>query len=158
MFYSVPKRLRAKLSRRWRIGTYLGLVSASNEHYVATSSGNVVKARSLCRVVEASLWSSAALLGITGTPSKLCPSGPEDIGPRLEELDRPHADADESLRDQVDGEGQMPDKADKEPGLDVRITDRGLRLYGHTEGCPKCDDLLKGKRNTGRNHSQECRL
>ena len=134
VFYSVPKRLRAKLSRRWRIGTYLGLVSASNEHYVATSAGNVVKARSLCRVVEASRWSSTALLGVIGTPRKLCPSGPEDIGPHLEELDRPHADADESLRDQVDDEGKMPDTVDKEPGLDVRITDRDLRLYGHTEG------------------------
>ena len=77
---------------------------------------------------------------------------------QLQRLDRPHADADESLRDQVDDEGKMPDTVDKEPGLDVRITDRDLRLYGHTEGCPKCDDLTRGNKKTGRNHSQECRL
>ena len=52
----------------------------------------------------------------------------------------------------------MHDTVDKEPGLDVRITDRDLRLYGHTEGCPKCDDLTRGNKKTGRNHNQECRL
>lgn len=155
IFYSVPKSLRAKLSRRWRIGTYLGLVSASNEHFIGTSAGNVVKARSVCRVVEASRWSSAAVLKIKGTPSRLCPVGVEDISPHLEELERPAADADEQLREQVDHESGP---ARQEKGLDVRITDKDLRLYGYTDGCPKCEDLQKGNRKSFRHHNDECRL
>ena len=81
VFYSVPKRLRSKLTKRWRIGTYLGLSSASNEHLVATHVGNVIKARTVCRVVEASRWSADAVQAIKGTPSKMCPVSDEDISP-----------------------------------------------------------------------------
>ena len=68
VFY-VPKKLRAKLSRRWQLGTYLGLVSSSNEDMVATRHGNAVKSRSVVRVVEASRWNSDAALAIVGTPN-----------------------------------------------------------------------------------------
>ena len=38
IFFSVPKRLSSKLCRRWRIGTYLGVASSSNEHNVGLSN------------------------------------------------------------------------------------------------------------------------
>ena len=54
VLYFVPKRLRAKLTQRWRIGTYLGLAPSSNEHLIANRQGNVIKSRSVCRVVDQS--------------------------------------------------------------------------------------------------------
>lgn len=155
VFFNVPKRLRAKLSRRWRLGIYLGLVNASNEHHVANSSGNVVKARSVVRVVPASRWSAEAVLEVKGTPSKLAPGGNEDIGPHLEGLDRPAADADEQLREQIDQEGA--DLRRRRDFIDVRITDKDLRTYGYTDNCPKCGDLQAGRRSF-KAHSDECRL
>ena len=40
----------------------------------------------------------------------------------------------------------------------VRITNRDLKLYGYTSGCPRCDDLEHGKSKTHKEHSDECRL
>ena len=39
VFYYVPKKLRAKLNLRFRLGTFLGNSQTSNEAYVATSAG-----------------------------------------------------------------------------------------------------------------------
>ena len=162
IFYSVPKRLRAKLSLRWRIGTYLGVANASNEHIVATKAGNVVKARSVVRVVPASRWSLEAITAIRGTPSTPCPNGPEDINPDIEALERPEVDADEDLRDKVDQEGVEDAKALAEARnslqAKIKITARDLRLYGYHPGCPRCDDLLRGNRRTFKHHNDECRL
>ena len=91
---NVPKRLRSKLARRWRLGTYLGVVNTSNEHYIGLKNGNIIESRSVARVVEASRWSAEAVLGVIGTPSLLCPSGPEDMDPSIESLERPHEERD----------------------------------------------------------------
>ena len=31
-YYDAPKKLRAKLDSRWRLGVYLGMSASSNEH------------------------------------------------------------------------------------------------------------------------------
>ena len=77
VFFYLPKRSRAKLTRRWQIGTYLGLVNSSNEHFIATRQGNVLRSRSVVRVVEASRWNLDAALGVTGTPTAHQPPGDE---------------------------------------------------------------------------------
>ena len=54
VLYFVPKRLRAKIDMRWRVGIFLGTAEKSNEASVGTVSGNVVKSRATTRVVTAS--------------------------------------------------------------------------------------------------------
>ena len=75
MFYFVPRKLRAKLNQRWKIGIYLGQAPTSNESYVGTWCGDVVRARGLLRVVEGSRWSLEAANRVTGTPMRPNPSG-----------------------------------------------------------------------------------
>ena len=54
VFYYVPKRARSKLCLRWRLGTYLGMAPNTNESFIANVDGNVMKSRSVARVVMAS--------------------------------------------------------------------------------------------------------
>ena len=157
VLYFVPKRLRAKLTQRWRIGTYLGLAPSSNEHFISTRNGNVVKSRAIHRTVEQSRWSSESILGVMGTPSQLCPAGSEDIDPAIEEVDDPHADRDAKERSELEGEDDDPMKAQRNV-IHGRITEKDLRKYGYSDNCPRCTDLQRGLRKTQRHHSDECRL
>ena len=165
VFFSVPKKLRSKLCRRWRIGTYLGVVSSSNEHYVSLRNGNVIKARSVVRVILASRWSSEQIMKVQGTPSKLCPTGDEDILPEIEQMEEPHVDRDHQDRILTEGE-PIRGSAEPDPRLtrkvnmkaQPRITAKDHRLYGHTAGCPRCEDLIRKKHDTNKQHSDECRL
>ena len=68
VFYFVPKRLRAKLNLRWRVGTFLGNAQSTNECNVASSNGHVNKARPVIRVTLGSRWSRPAIEQICGTP------------------------------------------------------------------------------------------
>ena len=69
IFYHVPKRARSKLDLRWRLGTDLGASSLSNECFVANVDGNVLRTRSVARVVEESRWDAKAVEGVKGTPA-----------------------------------------------------------------------------------------
>ena len=77
----VPKRLRAKIDMRWRVGICLGNAERTNETSVGTVSGNVVKSRAITRVVHASKWDQKTLLKIVGTPASMCPNpnGNQDL-------------------------------------------------------------------------------
>ena len=160
VFYYVPKRLRAKLSRRWRLGVYLGMAPSSNEHYVSTSQGNVVKARSICRVAEKSRWSSADVLKIVGTPSLMCPAGDEDIGPAVEEGPAPHAELDQEVREELAAEVEEDDvqMGKSKNQFSGKITEKDLKRYGYTDGCQRCRDLQRGIRLPFKPHTDECRL
>ena len=141
--------------------TYLGLATSSSEHYVANRKGNVLKVRSVCRVVEASRWSPNAVKDIAGTPSKLCPLGDEDISPGIANSSLPYASLDSE--DMAAAEGEVDTGEDSQNAQlrrQVPITDRDLRKYGFTDGCARCFDLKRGlKRSYKRyNHSDECRL
>ena len=161
VFFSVPKRLRSKLCRRWRLGTYLGVVNSSNEHYVGLSNGNVVKARSVCRVVERSRWPATAVFKVIGTPSRMTPVGPEDIHPDIEQLQDPHVDRDHEDRLLAEGEhvrAEAHQSRERVWKAQPRITAKDHRAYGYTPGCPRCDDLQQRLFKTSKEHSQECRL
>ena len=51
VYYSVPKHMTYKLELRWRLGICIGHSNGTNEYYAALSNGNVVKARSIVRVI-----------------------------------------------------------------------------------------------------------
>ena len=74
MLYVAPKRLRAKIDMRWRVGICLGTAERTNEAFVGTVSGNVAKFRAIIRVVHASKWHQNPLLKIVGTPASMCPN------------------------------------------------------------------------------------
>ena len=54
VFYFIPKAMRSKMSLRWRVGTFIGNAMSTNEAYVAASNGDVLRTRSIVRVVEPS--------------------------------------------------------------------------------------------------------
>ena len=69
LFYSDPKKSRAKMDLRWKLGAYLGHAHATNGIDVGIHNGNVLQVRSVVRVVEESRWSKTALLKMQGTPA-----------------------------------------------------------------------------------------
>ena len=162
VFFYVPRKVRAKLDQRFRLGTYLGVSTNSNESYVGLSNGNVVKSRTIARVVEASRWDPEAVFKVTGIPGDMVPSGQEDINPEVEASEMPHIDGDAELRDQADRDAPMEGKHSRaKKSSDIRqakITNRDLDLYGYTGSCPRCKDLIDKVANPNRNHSNECRF
>ena len=97
IIYYVPKRLRAKIDLRWRVGVFLGSAERSNEAYIGTRSGNVVKSRGLARIVDDSKWDKDSVMRIVGTPAKLCPNsdGNQDAS-WIEAYAAPHEDVADS--------------------------------------------------------------
>ena len=51
----------------------------SNEYYLGLPNGNVVKSRSVTRVVPSGRWDSKSILGVKGIPGKLTMSVEEEI-------------------------------------------------------------------------------
>ena len=77
-YYYVPKKLRAKLDKRWRLGVYLGTSADSNEHYLGAWNVDVIKSRSVVRVLEKSRWCVDHVQKLRGTPARRNPSGATD--------------------------------------------------------------------------------
>jgi hypothetical protein len=169
VFYFVPKKIRSKLDHRWRLGIFIGLSSNSNESFVATLKGNVVKTRSVARVVEAHRWDSKAVLDIKGTPSSLTPIGPEDIDAAVEESDQPHIEGDAGERDRAEhslpAEAQARARYESMEGIAgqrdhtylKKITARDLRTYGYSDDCRRCADLMNNTVRPFKTHSEHCR-
>ena len=156
VFWFVPKPVRTKLSPRWRLGTFVGVYNNSNEIFVADSNGDIVKTRSIARVVAPSRWDAEAIQKVRGTPVQFFSANVEgeDSG-HIEERLEPHLDADAAA---VQGTPDADETAKKKRAeVLTRITGRDLRLYGYHSGCPKCEDLQKDGRSF-RAHSEECRL
>ena len=111
VFYFVPKKLRAKLSLRWRLGTFLGNAQATNECYVGSANGDVVKTRSIVRVVEPSRWSLKAVEGIKGTPHCFRPHSATDTDAHIEELLEPgeHVDDEAAIDAAMDESLEKPE-------------------------------------------------
>ena len=163
VFYYVPRKARAKLDHRWRLGTFVGLSTNSNEALIGIANGNIVKSRSVARVVQASRWDKDAVLAIKGIPGFLTPSGPEIIDARIEESTSPHTEGDAEAREQA--ESALPAEATasderkaRGPFTVKKITNRDLYNHGYTSGCRRCDDLMNGAVNPYRHHTDECRL
>mgnify|MGYP003334952009 CR=1 FL=1 len=66
VFYYAPKRLRSKMSLRWRLGVFVGNHQNSNEALVAASNGDIIKVRSVVGVVQPSRWSKEMVMNIKG--------------------------------------------------------------------------------------------
>ena len=162
VMYYVPKKLRSKLDLRWRVGVFLGTATRSNEAYVGTRSGNVVRSRSICRVVEENKWSREALFRVTGSPARPCPNpnGAQDHAWIESEMD-PHAaavDVEVEQKNAGDGAIQADGVEDNRNAPRVRITQRDLNRYGYSNNCPRCRELQRGRHLTKEKHSEECRL
>ena len=157
VFYYVPKRLRSKMSLRWRLGTFVGNHQNSNEALVASSNGDVIKARSIVRVIEPSRWSKTAILGVKGTPFKLRPKSNTESDAEVEELMEPHLNADQHHpEDSVKDTFDQPEvrKLDRQ----LRITQKDLDQFGYSDDCPKCSDLRAGKMISSKPHNDQCRV
>ena len=76
-FYWIPKKLRPKLDLRWRIGTFVGNSQSSNEAFVAVGNGDVIKTRSVVRVMAPMRWSTENIMNIKGTPLIPRPQNPD---------------------------------------------------------------------------------
>ena len=166
MSYFVPKRSKAKVDMRWRVGIFLGRAERSNEAFVSTASGSVVKFRAITRVVHASKWDLNTLFKIVGTPAPMCPNpngnrdpawiGDED-GPHLHEFDKEiNALAEEAIPPKAKTDSPNVDSA----GQDLRNLPRDTIMQedfvkrGFTAGCPRCRDLQGGRIHTQANNSE----
>ena len=131
------------------------MAPSSNECYVANVDGDVVRTRSVARVVEASRWDLKAVEKIRGLPGHTVVIGQAHAGAEpIEESLEPHVDADHEDRFAQDVE----DDRKKRNAEDVRITMRDLRLYGFHPGiCLRCDDCRRGNPGSWHRHSDECR-
>ena len=127
---------------RFCIGTFLGYSQNSNEYVVAVAKGNVIKSRSIVRVVAPSRWDKDAFSGVIGIPGNLSPQGVEDIGPSIEEHLGPHANADKALGEADDIGAEVIDEDGlKKLDRQIQLTVKDFRRFGFTPGCPRCLDL-----------------
>jgi len=108
------------MSLRWRVGTFIGNAMFINEPYVAASNGDVLRSRSIVRVMEPSRRSSKAILGIKGTPFNLRPSSNTETDAHVEEFVDPHANKD-------DAKIADSDESRKFDSSDVKKLDRSIR-------------------------------
>lgn len=151
VFYYIPKKLRAKMSLRWRLGMYLGVAAHSGEHIIGTWSGDAVRTRSIVRVVASARWSAELANRLKGTPALPNPSG-NTAYERVERSEEPHAMSDFEHVDKKDHDFSQAMKRR------IRITRADLNKYGFTGGCPRCEALRNGEQNTNKNHSEDCRF
>ena len=155
VFYFVPKRLRAKLNLRWRVGSFMGNAQSTNECYVAAGNGDVVMTRAIVRVVEGNRWSKEAAEGVKGTPMKLRPKHISDSDAFIEESSAPHVSDDQT----GDGDDVALNPADvKKIDKQLRISMKDLQEFGFTEKCGRCSDLQAGVFKTKRLHTTDCRM
>ena len=137
ILYNVPKRLRSKLDNRWRLGTFLGVTSNSNENDIGTSNGTVTRSRSVVRVVCASRLNIGGVLGVVGIPGRHNPNGKEKIDPSVESYVDPHLHADDAARAAADELAEPKDPKVQAIDEHVRITQRDCKVYGYTPRCPQ---------------------
>ena len=152
VFYSTPKKGRAKMDMRWKLGVYLGHAHASNELFIGIPNGNILKARSAVRVIEESRWSKDAIQKIIGSPDDMHPV--DDNNPTADEVEsseRPHdfdvpeVDPDAQAAD-IGEDHEVPNGAGFRR---IRITRRDLDKYGTTPGCPRCAGLWEAQVQEG---------
>ena len=144
ILWYVPKKLRSKLDQRWRYGVFLGRSLSSDQNFIGLSSGEVVCARAIVRVVPSIRWSSDMISKIS-TPPLTFRSGTLD---RIEEHQDPQAHPDPTV-----------ESADARQSRRLRILDSDVRKYGFTDSCPRCEYLRQGRTMLARGsrHNEACR-
>ena len=77
VFYYISNNLKAKMNLPWRLGVYPGVAPHSGEHLIGTWNGDVMRTRSIVRVVASARWSAELGHRVKGTPATPVPSGNE---------------------------------------------------------------------------------
>ena len=107
----------------WRYGIFLGRSLSSDQNYIGLSSGEVICARAIVRVVPEMRWSHDAISKISTTPLTFR-AGALD---KIEESQEPHthpepAEAAEATR-QI---------------RRLKMFDADVKRFGLTESCQRC--------------------
>ena len=171
VYFHTPKKGRAKLDKRWRLGIYLGHASNSNEQFVGLRNGNVIRTRSTTRVVARSRWDARAVLGVIGTPADPTPTPDEELTPDdIEASEAPHdfaeaevdpEAAEPSPRRQRAEETQSDEREPLPPEQAalrrIRITRPDIERFGYTPGCPRCTAMEVGDHESTAGHNDTCR-
>ena len=145
IMWFVPKKMRAKMDQRWRYGIFLGRSLSSDQNYVGLSSGEVVCARAIVRVVREMRWSHEAISKISTTPLTF-KVGTMD---KIEESTDPHAHPEpEPIEAATDANRRR-----------LKMFDADVERFGMTESCQRCDYLRQNKPLLARGvrHNEECR-
>ena len=90
--------MRYKLDLRWRLGMCDGHSNYTNEYYVALIRGNVVKARSVVRVIASRRWCADSVEKIAGIPGDVINNGASGPAARIEGAIDTHAMLDANLK------------------------------------------------------------
>ena len=124
---------------------------------MGTDSGNVLKRRSMVRVVAEARWSPGALLKAVGTPMRPTPQsdGQQDAA-WVEEAANTNDHSEIDLEN-VDRPAAETKKQRMNVTKRLKITRNDLLWYGFTLDCPKCNDVQAGKFLSGRHHTDKCR-
>ena len=78
------KRGKRKLAERSVQGTWVGIHARTGEHVIALPSGEVIRVRTIHRVVGDARWSADAVLAVRALPGRPIPQRDGvDPGPRL---------------------------------------------------------------------------
>ena len=157
VLYHVPKKMRHKLSLRWRLGIFLGTAPSSNEIYIGTTSGEVTRSRSMVRVVEETRWSADMVMNIKGTPMKPVPhQEPEHDDAWIEGTESPHEMIDVDVGE-VAPPSPIDDSVKLKVGQRLRLTRNDFRKYGWTPECGKCKEMKANRPFTNNPHTEDCR-
>ena len=101
VMWHVPKKLRAKLDLRWRLGIFLGQSQSSNECFIGLPNGNVVRTRSVNRVVQSGRWDARMIIGVRGLPGKHTVVHQNQDFEAVEASEQPHRSDDEHRQEEV---------------------------------------------------------
>ena len=66
VLYHVPAKFRKKLDPRWKYGVFLGRSLSSDEAFVGTRGGHVVRARALARLIPSVRWDKDWVQSVRG--------------------------------------------------------------------------------------------
>ena len=152
----------------------MGNSQSTNEAFVSVGNGDVIKTRSVVRVMAPTRWSAERIMNIQGTPLVPRPQNPDESDAFVEEMREPHRGSDDVPLDrdgdQVHGNASKDtDKSGPKEEIDIdgagmktldshiRITQKDLDQFGYTDDCPRCQDIIANKK-WKRNHNDDCRL
>ena len=144
---------KQSLDSKWKIGTWVGMTSRSNEHIVIIPDGGLgfaIRARTVRRMSVDQRWKSDAIEHINATVKTTVPKIKEIAEPAAGETPVVYAD--------VEGDGkQIPEDdhiSEDKTVRDFKITRQVLQKYGYSDHCVGCDEALHGKK---RGHTTMCR-
>ena len=141
---------KRKLTTRWCLGTWVGMVERTGEHVIiAKSSGKAVRVRTIKRVPEVARWDADAILNMKATPRYPDPSNKAQQEVEVQvELDQEGGA--EQEKERSEGRKKHFVQATDEPEVsgprdrdvrELRITQRLLGKFGYTADCIGCNAL-----------------